>query len=279
MTSQIQSIDSLDPDAIRNCLRTKRIGSDVVVYKSTTSTNDIAARYAPTPENDGLAIFAEQQTAGRGRAGSCWHSIPGASLLCSLLLTKPACGNELLSLTTAVAVADCIGKTSSGSAEIKWPNDIVLNGKKVAGILLETAKTPAADSRVVGIGINCHQRIRDFPEEIRRVATSVDIESATRCNRTILARRLLWCLDQWLHTAANSPETIIRRWRRLSIQLNHRITLVYNGRRFSGTCIDVDPRRGLVLQLDTGAIRMFDAAHTSVYKGRQHHGQLKNSAC
>jgi len=143
----------LDADQIKASLKTKRIGRKILVYSRTSSTNDIAAEYAKNKENDGLVVFAEEQTAGRGRAGAKWHSGRSDSILCTILLTNCKLNGELLSLTCAVAVAETIGKP----AKIKWPNDIMLNGKKVAGILLESKKDRAGYTYILGTGINCHQ--------------------------------------------------------------------------------------------------------------------------
>jgi len=302
-----QRTDLLDVDRIKANLKTKRIGGKILVFDSTSSTNDIAAEYARNKQNDGLVIFAEEQTAGRGRASNKWLSGRADSILCSIVLstgasrTAPA---EMLSLTCAVAVAEAIGGTGRGRAKIKWPNDIMLNGKKVAGILLESKSRSASSVQrsefaarstrhaeriyIVGIGINCHQKKESFPDELQQTATSIDAEShllrsafsvlrseeysargtqhAARIDRVLLAKRLLGLLDHWLEVAANNSEKVIDRWRRLSIQLSHRVTLIFNGAKFTGHCIGIDPEKGLILKLDTGGIRMFDASHTTIVK-------------
>ena len=273
----------MDPDKIQVNLDTRRIGRKVLVYDSTSSTNDVAAEYAKNAANDGLVIFAEQQTAGRGRGGSQWQSGRADSIICSIVLTENELPIELLSLACAVAVAEAIGKP----ARIKWPNDIMLNGRKVAGILLETRQTtwrglPARDAQqrvaaskpkasgmvgyIIGIGINCHQRADFFAAELQSTATSIDIETKSVTDRTSLARRLLISLDQWLELAAQTSEKVIEQWRSLSVQLGHRVKLIYNGRQFAGNCIGIDPEKGLILQLDTGGIRMFDAAHSTIVR-------------
>jgi BirA family biotin operon repressor/biotin-[acetyl-CoA-carboxylase] ligase len=265
----------LDPDKIKANLKTKRIGGKILVYDSTSSTNDIAAEYAKNRQNDGLVIFTEEQTAGRGRAGNKWLSGRAQSILCSIVLTENKLNAELLSLTCAVAVAEAIGRTGRGLAKIKWPNDIMLNGKKVAGILLESRSLPISKSEignrkskiyVAGIGINCHQKKESFTDELQQIATSIDAESHSISDRVLLAKRLLSSMDHWLEVAANNSEKVIDRWRELSIQLSHRVTLVFNGAKFVGHCIGIDPEKGLILRLDTGGIRMFDAAHTSIVK-------------
>jgi len=258
--------DELDPDKIKANLKTKRIGRKILVYNRTSSTQTIAAEYAKSKGNDGLVIFAEEQTAGRGRADNEWHGSRSDSILCSIVLTDSKLNAELLSLTCAVAVAEAIGNLAKGDAKIKWPNDIMLNGKKVAGILLESKTDNSGNTCIIGIGINCHQKKDSFPEELQSIATSIDIESHSTSDRIWLAKRLLTSMEHWLEVAAQTSEKVIDQWRNLSVQLGHRVKLIYNGREFSGNCIGIDPEKGLILQLDTGGVRMFDAGHTTVFK-------------
>jgi len=258
--------DLLDPDKIRANLNTKRIGKKILVYNNTSSTNDVAAEYVTSKRNDGLAIFAEEQRAGRGRAGTKWISGRADSILCSIVLTKTKCSAELLSLTLAVAVAETIGKTGSKLAKIKWPNDIILNNKKVAGILLESKTHNSHNVYILGIGINCHQKKDSFPLELQPIATSIDIEARTICDRNSLAKRMLSSTDHWLKTAEKNSKAVTDQWSSLSLLLGSRVTLIFNGTGFTGNCIGIDPGKGLILQLDTGGVRMFDTAHTTIAK-------------
>jgi BirA family biotin operon repressor/biotin-[acetyl-CoA-carboxylase] ligase len=258
--------DLLDVDKIKANLKTKRIGTKILVYDSTSSTNDVAVEYARSKQNDGLVVFAEEQTAGRGRAGNKWLSGRTDSILCSIVLIEDKINAELLSLTCAVAVAEAIGKPGRSQAKIKWPNDIMLNGKKVAGVLLESKMDSGGSTYIIGIGINCHQTKESFAHELQQIATSIDAESHSISDLNLLAKRLLVSVGQWLKIAANNNEKVITRWRELSIQLGHRMLLIFNGSKFTGNCIGVDPEKGLILQLDTGGIRMFDAAHSTIAK-------------
>ncbi len=274
--------DRLDPDKIGAKLKTTRVGRKVVVYERTASTNDVAAEYARNPENDGLVVFAEEQTAGRGRTGAQWQSPYSESLLFSLLLTDCMLANEMLSLTCAVAIAEALGDVGGHHARIKWPNDILLAGRKVSGILLESkrvsrpprnscdssrdTKHEIRDTTLIGIGINCHQTVESFPPELRGFATSLDLVAGARCDRITLARRTLTSLDQWLRTAEKDEGRVIETWGRLSTQLAQRLTLCCNGRTSTGHCIGIDPVNGLILQLDRGGVRMFDAAQTTILK-------------
>ena len=258
--------DVLEPDKIKSHLKTKRIGRKVIVYKSTASTNDVAAEYSKDRANDGLVVLTEEQPTGRGRGANKWLSSYGDSILCSILLTECRVATELLSLICAVATAEAIGKCVKAEARIKWPNDILLNNKKVAGILVESKKRSRGIAYIIGIGINCHQGKRDFPSELRKIATSIDIEAGSFTDRVSLIKRLLVAIEHWLELAETKQKRIIEHWKRLSTQLGHRVSVVYNKKKFVGNCIGVDPQKGLILQLDTGGIRMFDAAHTTVAK-------------
>jgi BirA family biotin operon repressor/biotin-[acetyl-CoA-carboxylase] ligase len=273
------NLTPLEPDKIRANLKTRYIGRKVIVYKSTASTNDIAAEYARNKANNGIVVLAEEQRGGRGRGGNKWVSGYGQSVLCSILwfdkLTIPSkveglteCGlnSELLPLVIAVATAEAIGKCAKADAKIKWPNDIILNNKKVAGILVEAKKHGKYTANVIGIGINCHQQETDFPAELRKTATSIDIETGTVADRISLIRRLLVSVEHWLDTGEKKPQKVIDCWQKLSTQLHHRVTVIYNRKRYAGNCIGIDPQQGLVLQLDTGGIRMFHAAQTSIAK-------------
>ena len=266
--------DRLDPDLIQANLRTRQVGKKVLVYDRTASTNDVAGEYAKNPDNNGLVVFAEEQTAGRGRSRAKWHSRHGDSLLFSMALIDCSISSELLSLTCAVAVAEAIGQVGAHRAGIKWPNDIVLAGRKVAGILVEARaenqksniKNQTSRVYVIGIGINCHQTRESFPPDLWETATSLDLVSGARCRRVTVARRVLTSLDHWLRVAERNGKQVIDTWSRLSTQLGQRVTLSCNKRRFTGNCIGVDPEKGLILQLDRGGIRMFDAAHTHIVK-------------
>jgi BirA family transcriptional regulator, biotin operon repressor / biotin---[acetyl-CoA-carboxylase] ligase len=252
----------LNPDDIQSHLRTDRIGREVLVYNSTASTNDVAWHYANNKKNDGLAIFAEQQSAGRGRGGNTWVAQKSQSILCSVLLLNETSMPETLTLTVAVAACEAIGRCGSKYAKIKWPNDILFGGKKVAGILVESKRSKGHFNYVIGIGVNCHQKQESFPSELYDIATSVDIESETVCDRVSLAKRLLVSLDEWLAVMAKDQKAILDRWYELSAQLGHRVTLQYNRRSFTGRVLGIDPQEGLIVQLENGGVRMFPAGQT-----------------
>ena len=255
----------LNVDIIKAKLHTKLIGKKIIVYEHTASTNDIAWEYANNKRNNGLAVLTEQQSAGRGRRGNKWFSNAGESILCSVLLTNRDYSIESLTLAAAVAASEAITDITGIETRIKWPNDIVISGKKVAGILLESRKKNNHSDYVIGIGINCHQKQEFFDDlKLQRPATSIDLQGKDTVDRNRLTTKLLLSLDRWIEKLTKDSQPIIERWQQLSSQLGHRITVEYNNRQFTGNCIGIDPAAGLILQLDKGGVRMFDAAHTTV---------------
>lgn len=249
-------------DLIEEVRQNSVVGRRIVLFQSTGSTNDIAAEYANNPDNHGLCVLAEKQTAGRGRRGRTWFSEPGQSILCSILLTKADIEAELLTLTAAIATTEAINQYCQLSCRIKWPNDILVREQKVAGILVEKRIKNNKPCFIVGIGINCNQNRDTFSQyDLNVPATSLAIETGNTIDRTMLICELLKQLEKWLVYADNQ---IVERWLQLSGMLGRHVTLECDGKQYSGFCRGIDPVQGLILQLDNSLVRMFSAAHTSI---------------
>jgi BirA family biotin operon repressor/biotin-[acetyl-CoA-carboxylase] ligase len=260
--SSEQQFDPLDVDAIEQARRQAVIGHKLIVFKSTASTNDIAWKYAAKSANDGLCVLAESQTKGRGRRGRKWHSDPGQSILCSLLLLNRPLDAELVTLTAAVAAAEAIRRCCKISCRIKWPNDLLIADKKVAGILVEKKTVRKENHFVIGIGINCGQSQENFHNlRLNLPATSLSIETAKPIDRSDLVCLLLDAMEKWL---ARPAAAVIERWLELSGMLGRRVTVECDGKTVTGTCRGVDPAQGLIVQPDRGAIQFFPAAQTSL---------------
>jgi BirA family biotin operon repressor/biotin-[acetyl-CoA-carboxylase] ligase len=169
---------------------TARIGRRVLVFDSVESTNTVAAGLAG-PETDGLVVLADFQTAGRGRFGRVWQSRPGSSLLMSVALQPPAELRRPVVLTAwaAVAVAEAVFALTGVQAKVKWPNDLLVRGKKVCGILIEQAA-----GVVVGIGLNLNQTAEEFEAAGLPEATSLGVVAGNpidpRAAAGVLIRRL-----------------------------------------------------------------------------------------
>lgn len=262
--------EPLDVDWIELARRDALIGRKVVVFKSTGSTNDIAWAYAGNAAHHGLCVLAEEQRCGRGRRGRSWTSGPGESILCSILLIDTAIEAELLTLTAAVATAEAIQNFCGLQAGIKWPNDVLVNGKKLAGILVEKRSVGGRMCFVVGVGINCNQEAGAFEGcELRTPATSVRIETGGRVDRTGLACAAMGAFEEWLRKATGpaGAEAVLVRWAQLGTLLGRHVTVECDNRIYRGYCRGIDPAEGLVVQLESGAVRAFAAGHTSIVCG------------
>ena len=167
----------LDASALRAALPAGTVvGREVVVFGETDSTNDLAAQAGRDGVAEGIVFFAESQRAGRGRLGRRWVSPPGRNLLFSVLLrpaTVPAERWPELTFCAALAVAETAERFTGQAARVKWPNDVLVSGRKVAGVLLEAHHAQAPGFVVVGIGLNVLQGTEDFPPELRERAGSL----------------------------------------------------------------------------------------------------------
>ena len=186
--------DRLDKAVIERRLATALIGRTLIVREEAASTNALAKQLAREGCPEGTAVIARIQTGGRGKRGASWFSPPGGLWL-SVILSPRLAGKELgwLTLLAAQAVAETISEACGLSAEIKWPNDVLIAGRKVCGILTETAGKGRA---VVGIGLNANLRREDFLPDLRQTATSLLIESGRPRPVDRLAAELLNRLDR-----------------------------------------------------------------------------------
>ena len=256
---------ALNPDQIRAGLKSPIIGRRVLVYQTAASTNDLAWSFVSQPDSHGVCVFAEQQTAGRGRLGRKWLSEKGRSLLFSVLLMECPAAAETLTLAAAVAVADCMSKLSTARVLIKWPNDVLLNDKKGCGILVESRRTQAATCYVIGIGINVSQNAGFFDRlELDQPATGLELETGKSVDRNELAARILAELDHRIQQAARDPQAVVTDWKHYNHQIGQRIALRQADKEYRGTCLDIDPLEGLIVQLDRGPIQLFTASQTTV---------------
>lgn len=259
-------VEPLDIDRIETARRHSWLGHKVLLFKSTASTNDIAWQYAANPVHHGLCVLAESQDKGRGRRGRTWHSNPGQSILLSVLLLNQPLAAELLTLMAAVAAVDAIQAVCGLPGRIKWPNDILIDGKKLAGILVEQKTANKQPHFVVGIGINCNQPADFFTQyDLNMPASSLAVETGKPVDRTELVCALLTKIEQWLAKSADK-HAILTRWQQQSDLLGRHITVESDNCRYSGFCRGIDPDEGLIVHLDSGTVRIFSARQTSLIK-------------
>jgi BirA family biotin operon repressor/biotin-[acetyl-CoA-carboxylase] ligase len=192
--SAVDGGDHLIAAELRAELGHCRIGSEIVVVEETRSTNDLAWAAADRGAAEGFVVFAERQTAGRGQYGRHWESAPYQSIAMSVLLRPAMTVRESPKLTSLLAevIAAVIREQTGCAAVIKSPNDIYVEQRKVAGVLVE-GRT-AADGRylaVAGIGINVNQTLDDFPEDLQKTAGSLAMAIGKKVSRSKLAVALL----------------------------------------------------------------------------------------
>ncbi len=253
----------LDVDTIEAARVNTALGAKVVLFKSTASTNDIAWQYASNAANNGLCVLAESQSKGRGRRGHVWYSEPGQSILMSVLLLNPSMDANRLTLITAIAVAEAVDAFANVPARIKWPNDILIDGKKLAGILVEKKTAGSQHHYVVGIGVNCNQPKDAFDGcELHLPATSLRMETEKEINRNALVAEILASLEKWL--ANDDTNAVVNRWQQLSALLGRHITVESNNHTYSGFCRGIDPADGLIVGLDAGPVKIFPATQTTI---------------
>ncbi len=187
----------LQAERLRAALGNQLIGNRIVVLEETTSTNDVVWQMS-AESAEGLVVFAERQTAGRGQRGNRWESAAGKGLWFSILMRSQVTPEESPRLTkwAAESVAQTLCDQHSLGAEVKPPNDIYVDDKKVAGVLLEMRAIPNSHLGILGIGINVNQSAEDFPAELRASAASIGMLTGREIDRHILAVALLSQLDQ-----------------------------------------------------------------------------------
>ena len=203
----------------------------VLRYESLPSTNTEVARLACDGADEGLAVVADEQTAGRGRLQRAWSSTKGAGLYFSILL-RPALAPDrwpLITFVAALATGDALLEASVVHTDIKWPNDLLANERKICGILAEAIETPSGRAVVLGIGINLTNQA--FPDDLINVATSVVSETGRAPEREAILTSLLNALSRWyslLHET-DGPEKIIAEWASRSSYATDKLVQVKNG--------------------------------------------------
>ncbi len=267
-----EAADLLSLEEISGGLDTRFIGRpSVAVFKETDSTNLQAKILASQGAPEGTVVTAETQTQGRGRRGRSWFSPVGQSIYVSILLRPPLAPAQApqITLMTAVAVARTLQATGL-DARIKWPNDILIGGKKIAGILTEiSTEMDLVDWVVVGLGLNVNTSADQMPPEIQEIATSVQIETGRPYSRVELLCALLGnfevCYER-LKTGGFGP--IMEEWRQMTDIIGQRVYVDVMQTRHFGTVAAVDDDGVLILTDDQGQTRrIFSGDVTRVRPG------------
>lgn len=239
-------------------------------YDSLPSTNTEAVRQAQQGAAEGVTISAGEQTAGRGRLDRVWISPPGAGLYASVILRPRLSPNfwSLIPLMVALAVHDALAEACGLVVDIKWPNDILINERKLCGILAETVETPSGRAAIVGIGINLTSQ--SFPDELRDAATSVEEATQTTISPDELLPALLRAVGNryaQLETDQGRTELVNEWMAHSTYALGKRVFVTSADEQFSGTTRGLETDGALRVETDTGEIRTVRSGDVTRLRG------------
>ena len=262
--------DDLRAGELTAALSGHLVGREVVCLDTVDSTNSEVKRRAADGAMEGLAVISDEQTAGRGRRGNAFQSLKGKGLFCSVLLRPQVALDALSQLTawTAVAVCRAIETCCGLTCGIKWTNDIILDGKKLCGILTELefeAESAAAVAVVVGVGVNVGQTDADFGPDLSPIATSLTQALGRPVRRAELAVHLITALDEMYAAFPQGKNEYLAEYRRRCVTTGHEVALVRpDGGREPAFAQEVDDDFALVCRLPDGSTRTVTAGDVSV---------------
>jgi BirA family biotin operon repressor/biotin-[acetyl-CoA-carboxylase] ligase len=248
--------DRLIPSEILAGLTLVHLGGNVICYREIDSTNLTAFQLAEEGKPEGTVIIAESQRHGKGRLGREWQSPSGVNLYCSVILRPPITPVTAFQLTflSAVAVARAVEKITPLSTVIKWPNDILINGKKIAGLLNEmSAETEKVNFLILGIGVNINMRADQFPLSLRHPATSLFLEGGRVVSRNDFLRSLLKELDELYDSYLSSGYQSIRdEWEKRCNVIGRRVRVSFNEEELTGIVEGTDDFGALLVARPDG---------------------------
>lgn len=255
----VSTPDAIYADDLMARLAADRIvGRDIRVFKSTNSTNDIVEKLAVDGAQQGVVVFAETQSKGRGRMGRKWISAPGLGLYFSLLLKPdiaPAQTTQY-TLATATAVRRAVARSTGLEANIKWPNDLLAHGLKLAGILTELRADPdRVQYLLIGIGINVNHAMEDMDPEVSNIATSIRIQTGQKVHRSDLAVSLLKELDdEYRKLREGSFQQVAEEWERYCSTVGSNVTIRMGTRQVCGYAEALDEQGCLLVRNESGRL-------------------------
>ncbi len=240
-------------------LGTRIVGKSVVSFDSVPSTIDVAISLAREGSAEGTTVVAESQTGGRGRLGRTWSSPAGCGIWTSIILRPQVSPREApkLTLLTAVSVAKTLNERYEINARIKWPNDVLVQGRKVCGALTElVAEQDAVKYAVASFGLNVNQTRSKFPADVATLGTSMRIEAGRRFDRPEVFRNVLREFDaQYVHFKEHGGDEILRQWRELSCTLGRRVSVRLREGCVEGIARELDDDGSLIVELEGGGSR------------------------
>lgn len=246
--------------AIRTHLHTARFGQELVVLPQTESTNTVARRLAEEGAPEGTAVTADRQSAGRGRRGRQFHSPAGGVYLSFILRSSDAARVATVTARAAVAVARAIERLCDAAVTVKWVNDLLINGRKVCGILTEATMEPGAETpryMILGIGVNVEPV--DFPPEVAKVATSLAQEGYAVDRAALIAA----ILEEW-ERLENSGNAYLAEYRRRSAVLGRAVTVICGETHYDAVAEAITDEGHLTVRLPDGKVQELSSGEVSI---------------
>ena len=258
---------NLDVDQIKARRGFTLIGSEILAVEEVDSTNELAKRYFQNAAPEGMVFLAESQNKGKGRSGRTWHS-PGQSGIYMSVLLKPDLETiqvPPLTLMAGVATVKAINEFSLLPATLKWPNDILLNGKKLGGILCELSFHENRPGVVIGIGINVNNEKNQFPEDLQEIATSLLQANGEPVDRTQLVISLLDRLDREYQTFLKEGTlSMAKSWAQHTEMFGKQIRLTHKRQAITGAAQRLDDQGRLVILTEDGKEMAFDSGEVTL---------------
>ncbi|MBR2179622.1 MAG: biotin--[Selenomonadaceae bacterium] len=254
--------DLLMPSELQTDLKTEIIGKNISYHITTDSTNRIAKELANDGAVDGTVVIAEEQTGGKGRLGRSFFSPKYKSILMSIILKPRFLPHDApkCTLMTAVAVAKAMIRFDIQPA-IKWPNDLLYNGRKIVGILTEiSAEMSRINYIVIGIGINVNINRDEFPEDLRDIAASLSEVKGDSVSRIDFLKALLEEFDKlYIEANQNGFEEILNQWRKYNITIGKKIRVIPAGsdEEFAAIAEDIDSEGALIVKTEKGTEKVY----------------------
>jgi BirA family transcriptional regulator, biotin operon repressor / biotin---[acetyl-CoA-carboxylase] ligase len=243
-------------DLLARLGKTKVVGRDIRVFEQTTSTNDVVEKLARDGVKEGVVVFAEAQTKGRGRLGRVWSSPPRKGLWFSVLLRPRLRPIEATQLTVAAATAvwRAIHQETGLRPEIKWPNDILIRGRKIVGILTELSAEPDRIKHVtLGVGVDVNLTAAEFPAELRKTATSLRVELGAPVARADLATAILQELDRdYARIGGGRFPELADEWEQLCTTIGQQVVIHVGDRKICGRAEALDDDGALQVRTEHG---------------------------
>lgn len=257
----------LSAELITAALDTEELGRDIIVMDEVDSTNNRAKELASAGAVHGMVVAADTQSSGRGRMGRSFVSPSGTGLYMSVIL-RPDFGIDTAQLITscaACAAAEAVEELCGSQVNIKWVNDLYMNGRKICGILTEASlslETHSFDYAVVGIGVNVRSVRELFGSELSGTATSVEDETGLKISRNVLCARILSRLESHLSTIES--RSFLSEYRSRELLTGNMITANVGGETVTGKAAAIDDNANLVVELSDGTVRTFGSGEANL---------------